>query len=474
LNRGKRIKISIWQKTILIVFSLFLTVAILEVGLRIGGFFMLLGQRRGNIAALKEIGVCRIMCLGGSTTANGGEYSYPSQMEEVLNKKEIGINFKVINKGLSGSDSVFIVSNLKSNLDKYKPHIVVTMTGANDDCDTIPYEDSTKMKLYLFLKSFRVYKLAKLINLHIENKINGIISKKKDSNSLENEPIYFIRKTVEGEVGILLEKWSILMDEGRIRETEAVMKAAIELEPNRGEVYLLLLDSYGAQGKINEGDKIVEKIGQLPFNCFNDPWELCQLGFYYQMTKRYTKAEEVLKRAIDINPYYRESYAELATVYREQNCIEKLNNVCEKIINRDIKSGNIYGFLATSYRELGDLEKAQKYYNKTDEFWMKNYKEATKHNYELIKEIVEDRGIQLVAVQYPMRNVEALKRLFDSSEGVIFVSNEHSFKKALEHSSYEDYFFDNFAGDFGHCTPLGNKLLAENIANNILEKCFNK
>ena len=52
------------------------------------------------------------------------------------------------------------------------------------------------------------------------------------------------------------------------------------------------------------------------------------------------------------------------------------------------------------------------------------------------------------------------------------MDNEKVFKQALRKASYDEYFRDNFAGDFGHCTPNGNRLLAENIADTILKKVF--
>ena len=63
--------------------------------------------------------------------------------------------------------------------------------------------------------------------------------------------------------------------------------------------------------------------------------------------------------------------------------------------------------------------------------------------------------------------------MFESKEGLIFVDNEKVFKDALKTAKYEEYFKDNFAGDFGHCTDKGNRLLAGNIANIILKECFN-
>jgi hypothetical protein len=54
------------------------------------------------------------------------------------------------------------------------------------------------------------------------------------------------------------------------------------------------------------------------------------------------------------------------------------------------------------------------------------------------------------------------------------VDNEKIFKNAIEEHGYAAYFIDSFAGDFGHCTREGNRLLADNISTVLLKECFNK
>ena len=77
-------------------------------------------------------------------------------------------------------------------------------------------------------------------------------------------------------------------------------------------------------------------------------------------------------------------------------------------------------------------------------------------------------------MQYPVRSVDSLKKILDSDKSIIFVDNEKVFKDAIKKEKYEDYFIDNFAGDFGHCTAKGNQLLAENVADVLLREVFNK
>jgi len=126
------------------------------------------------------------------------------------------------------------------------------------------------------------------------------------------------------------------------------------------------------------------------------------------------------------------------------------------------------------YREMGSSKLAKEYTKKANVLRQEYYHSATVSGYRRLKEILDKRKIRLVCVQYPMRQVESLKKMFEDNEGIVFVDNEGIFKKVLEKASYKDYFRDSFGGDFGHCTDKGNQLLAENIAKTILKEVFNK
>jgi len=74
----------------------------------------------------------------------------------------------------------------------------------------------------------------------------------------------------------------------------------------------------------------------------------------------------------------------------------------------------------------------------------------------------------------PAEFLEQLKELLEGKTNIIFVDNEKVFKDALKKGKYQDYFIDSFAGDSGHCSIRGNRLLAENIANTIISEKFSK
>ena len=111
----------------------------------------------------------------------------------------------------------------------------------------------------------------------------------------------------------------------------------------------------------------------------------------------------------------------------------------------------------------------EKYARKTIALRRQYYNSVIRHNYRLLWQVLRRRGIGLVCMQYPLHRVDDLKRMFDSPEGIVFVDNERVFSDALRYGRYSDYFSDAFAGDFGHCTPSGNRLIASNLAQAVLK-----
>ena len=138
--------------------------------------------------------------------------------------------------------------------------------------------------------------------------------------------------------------------------------------------------------------------------------------------------------------------------------------------------GRALGALLMICEEMGKPELAKEYAEKAyrKRIMPSRYGSIAVDNYHKLKEILDKRRIKLVCVQYRMRDVEPLKKIFEKDKGVIFVNNEGIFKTAVKKAGYKEYFRDMFAGDFGHCTPKGNMLLAQNIADVILREVFNR
>ena len=138
------------------------------------------------------------------------------------------------------------------------------------------------------------------------------------------------------------------------------------------------------------------------------------------------------------------------------------------------QSYRAYAALSALYEAIGRPDLAEEYARKVNKLRYEYCMPGTVANYRRLKDILDARGMKLVCVQYPMRNVGPLKRIFEGEYGVVFVDNEAGFREAVKKDGFNRIFIDMFAGDFGHCTEKGNRLLAENITSAILKEVLNK
>ena len=445
-------KTTIKQRIFLVILGLLLFIILLELGLRLGGFILLSIQEYRNRLSLNQKGIYRILCLGESTTASGGIYSYPSQLQEILNEKNIGISFSVINKGVYGFVSSAIVASLGYNLDKYKPNMVITMMGINDGEGNIPYIEALAKTTTPLFKTFRIYKLASLLRLHIINKAEEIRIYKPQQ---KKETITF--------------KTDDLTQPASYREREEMYKKAIQINPENYWAYIELGRHYRKQGQFLKAEEILKKAIQINPE---DYWAYLELGRCYRKQKQYANAEEILKKAIQINPENYWAYVFLGRCYADQGRYSRAEEMFRKAAEANLREDLEYVGLALLYALQGEHRLTQGNFKKANSLGLEYYNLQTRYSYQRLKEILDSRGIQLVCSQYPVRSIEPLKNMFEHKGGIIFVDNEKIFKMAVKQSGYDEYFTDNFAGDFGHCTPKGNRLLAENIANTILREHF--
>ncbi|MBD3264485.1 MAG: tetratricopeptide repeat protein [Candidatus Omnitrophica bacterium] len=539
------------KRVTLILFGVIISIILLELTLRMVGGVILLKRGLQDKAIGERKNTYVIICLGESTTACGGEDAYPAQLEEILNQKTRDVNFRVINRGRDGTNSAFILNDLEEELNKYKPDIVVVMMGINDrGFPVIAYKDTPMVKLKLFLRSCRTYKLFRLAFLSSrkmkgesrvweggglkeskkeaaalftgvfgedsskenvypqllqdaedkassfqkridqekpaprdvleekkenltgeEGDLNKIYSKIEDIRS--GKRIAYFEKNIEffaAEEDNPFNKYLEYRDKGDMDEANRVLEETIKDNPREPATYAQLANSYIDQGRYEEAERILKKLLELTPN---DAGTYTLMGKCYTNSNRLDEAEEVLKKALRLNPDCLNTYREFYRCYDCQNRLDKLEGLLkplQKLAEKKPRDEMIYRLAGRFCYLLGKQHEAQKYMEKAKKLDLDYYNPMTKHNYRKLKDMVLDRDIYLLCVQYPTRSIEPLKKIFDSGRGIIFVDNEDIFKKAINEEGYGDYFQDNFAGDFGHATKKGNKLLAGNIAGVILKE----
>jgi hypothetical protein len=94
-------------------------------------------------------------------TALGGTDSWPRQLETVLNKRQPGKTFKIINKGRVEGDTAFIMSHLEEYMDAYSPDIIAVMAGINEE-GVLFYEGIDERESFLF-KHCKAYKVLRIM-----------------------------------------------------------------------------------------------------------------------------------------------------------------------------------------------------------------------------------------------------------------------------------------------------------------------
>ena len=492
---------SIWQKIALVFFGLILSLAVMEAGMRLGGFILSSFQECGNLKSIKQKGTYRILCLGESTTQG----KYPYLLEKILNQYNGRIRFSVIDEGKAGTNTPAILNQVESYLAKYHPDMVVAMMGINDP-GVGYYQDIPESRTWLF-QHCRAYRLCRILYTHLLKKFQ----KKDICNSERND---FERKPKPDDQGTAIAKAGppngafedkVVKAGLKNDQVDLEFKKNIELDPKNDKVYVergrlyrdqgefqQAVDCYRKATEINpKNDAAWTELGQLYYRF--GAWRLTgdflrkaidinpknemayfELGRLYQRQGESRQAEDLFKRAIELDPENSLAFYQLGILYRDQGKLSQAEDSFRRSVEIRPQDERTLGALASLYEEMSKPELAKAYAEKANRLRTAYDAAITVNNYHKLKALLDQKGIKLVCVQYPVRNVEPLKRIFGKDEGVIFVDNEQVFKEAVKRSGYKEYFRDMFAGDFGHCTQKGNELLAQNIANVILKEVFNK
>jgi len=512
--------------------GIFLSLLFIETAFRTAGYILSYKQMADNLHAAMQKDTYKIMCLGESTTAG----QYPHYLEEILNNKPTGIKFEVIDKGIGGTSTAVILSMLKENLEKYKPDMVITMMGINDGSwiweKPIRHKDTWISKVRYWLMSLRIYKLSAYLIESLLHKnaplataeTKPVLTVKTDArqNRTGSDPpnAYSLNKLAETSI-----------QQGEYEKAENLYIKALKISPSDYDTIKGLCNVYFFLKEFDKAIKFLKnqitatsyKIKHLAYynlgcayrdkgnrktakSLFKQAIKICpmntqvheELAALYTQCNEFAKAREILENALKIlpnkpglhyhaanlhyekertmmlekvlefDPSYIYACNDLLVIYLKENKLDKAEEMLKNAIASDPDNEKFYNALMLTYFKKGESALS-------NSFRATLYPpQATINNYNKLKETVLSKGIKLVCVQYPVRALEPLRKILEPASEIVFVDNEKIFKDALKKHPYSDLFIDSIGGDFGHCTPLGNKLLAKNIADAILKKCFNK
>lgn len=171
---------------LLVVIVLISTFFTIELLLFLGGKIFLFLQENEYIKDLDRPGSYRILCLGDSTTAIGGKISWPSQLAFLLNQDTK--KFTVINRGVILADSQKMLTELKEDLGKYQPHMVILMGGIND-VKKARQKQTIFSNLSDFFANFHTYRLFQ--------EFSSLARSKSTEKYISTEEIYQNQKLIK-------------------------------------------------------------------------------------------------------------------------------------------------------------------------------------------------------------------------------------------------------------------------------------
>ncbi|MCB9757313.1 MAG: tetratricopeptide repeat protein [Candidatus Omnitrophica bacterium] len=523
------------QKIGLFFFALGISLLILEGGLRLGGWVFISLQEKGNqsnVAAGKEY---RILCLGESTTALGGEQAYPRQLERILNSRQSLTKFKVINKGIPATTTDQIVAKVESYIDDYQPQMVVAMMGINDPQNLVKRNWREKVSRYS-----KAFKLFDMIAAHLAQK-----RKEATSDFVEQQITKLEKQAVANSslrVAVEIAKANLYRSANRPQQEKDAILKALSTDEKSAQAWQLLGIYYvrhaeyekaleSLQKAYDFGSAVVkisslERIAQA-YKLLNDsekaekiyrdilmhwprhPQANGALGDILLEQGKYEEAVKLYLQQLDIDPQEVAVYGKLAHCYRRLGQVQKIDQIFGLGVKVNAENPEIlyeWGYSLLENKKYAQAEKVfwealrlnkkdqrgvnEKIYerlrecyqsqSKTDQLEQLNkllrrkseeYNPGTQKNYLQLAKILAKYRIPLIAVQYPKRSVAPLAAmLLSAPQEVMLVDNQQVFEEALKESSYDDLFSDRFAGDFGHCTPKGNAVLAEHVAEKILQE----
>lgn len=466
------------NKILKIFLGVIFSVVILELLFRLLTFTFYYSKEKKNKVKVNSSNICTILCLGESVTFGfGNKDSYPAQLEQILNQSSEKIKYTVINKGIVSVSLEYLMNLVDQFLIDYKPNIVVAMLGLNDG-SVAYYKDINYVDKQLF-DFLKVYKFTKLLLMNVKDKyLNKVV--------YSRDYISFLRGKIKEnpkESKLYFELGNALFFFDDLEESKKMIMKSMELNNKDVATYMVLSLINVRLSLFKEAEKILFEAKTKFPNKKIISFKLAQL---YINLERFNEAEKELVTCYENNPNSDLAAIELGWFYYLKGEVEKAEKFLEKPLIKDKKNDKAYVVMGDFYLKEKKVELAKEFYKKAvslnknnslarsklrdiGNYVKINLSEQSYYHYIRLKDKLDRKGIKLVCMSYPMRSIEPIKKMFKEENNIIFVDNEKIFKDAVCQEGDGAYFVDMFAGDFGHCTSKGNRLISENLAN-VLKK----
>ena len=440
----------------------------------------------------------------------------------------------MINGALPAIDTAALLRDLPAGLAEHEPDIVTVMIGINDQlAGFVALRDDEAGPFWRRLKIYRLIRLwpERSARLHaqqaeqerqdaLEARYLAQLQQNGDPDTVLLLADHLKRQGRFDEARLWLEEALFQRPSAQALvglasvtdprpQKRALFEQALQEWPQEHVTYKYVSRFYGHLGAREQVRAILRKqLIRLP-----DALSSIELAKHLINEQDYTAAEEALRAAIAIDPSYyahyqlgvlqarqgrlEEAQAALRRSLQLRPCLEAQVQLARVLVRSDQTQQAIQAYeeamamadssvdhsahtwdhhvmepnqahveLARLHQEQGRPAQAQAALDRM------SGNRATFHELQALAEQVLDEVGRLVVLQYPMRSVEPLRAMLPARRGLVFVDNERSFQQAVEERGYDALFSDHAGADFGHATPAGHALIAENAAEVILEAFY--
>ncbi len=424
---------------------------VLEACLRISGYLYKQYRNPGVYARTTESseGAFSILCLGDSFTYGAGasfEYSYPRQLELMLNRAGIGKKVMVQNLGSPGGNSYRILKIFTENINKYRPKIAIVMVGMNNSWNLEGMQRFNRLpllnKLKIDIYDLRLYKLCKLLSINFRKKISmesDAGDRRVPRTNLQND--------------VAADKWKELKEKvkfyrGTGRSDMAIQElsgALDEYPDGYGEMVLFLREMGNYDLALSYAKKALQ---HSPQNLQNNAWLHLELVYIYRAKKDWDLARKEMDYAVQ-------------NILTIQSIFPEMHNICNKEsgLDFDVEISKLRKVISAIHDKKGTGILDMLIYLE------KNQKEKSKIlASDLLKfiNIARESGIRLILMTYPQKeSSNDIIRNLAIKYSIVFIDNELVFREKPN----KDELFNLDT----HCNGRGYKVIAENIYSKLLE-----
>jgi tetratricopeptide (TPR) repeat protein len=373
--------------------------------------------------------------------------SYPQFLESEL--VERGWRVQVVNRAVSGSETIDHLEWLPQLLTFVKPEIVISMTGLGD---LRPFKRS-------LFSEFRVWRLLEILIWPSQGDSGKHRFEGKNPGEIDDGPLYmrYMGQAFERKIGR--------------QNALDFHRKVIALQPNHIHARTALAVALGSEKRLEEAEVLlrealeISRKSTVPEKRYSSAYVLMLIHLSEaNRWKEWKALSDEIQR--DFDPAY-VFWDFIIDGYQKQRI--EIRGLLLKALEQQPSNLRIRGLLVAEYLAKGEREKASAESLELEKRRKASFGyQATLASYREIDQLLRSKGIWHLALSYPGRSADFLLGVFPSEPRPIIVESEKEFREALGKVGFDELFLDQYLGDSGHLREPGARLVVDSILPTLL------